>query len=160
MNSARGAFILENAVELVNPPDRLLYRILAVFPGRPFGALKTQMWSSCKAHLSAGMAHAILSFVQRSRWAAATFFKMNDEGCYAPGGAVSKWLRPSSSFIVHRSSYIVFEISPPPPLPRPGTVSRRRRLPARGPGLQGRDRRQGGAFLPASAARALRSSRR
>ena len=23
---------------------------LAVFPGHPFGALKTQMWSSCKAH--------------------------------------------------------------------------------------------------------------
>ena len=68
-------FNLKNAVEFVNPPNLLSFSIITVFPGHPFGALKTAAVAQLQGARCDGMAHAISSFVQRRRWATDAVFR-------------------------------------------------------------------------------------
>ena len=58
-------FILENAVELVNPPDRLLLSIFSCLSWPPIWCPENADVVQPQGARCAGMAHAISSFVQR-----------------------------------------------------------------------------------------------
>ena len=67
---------LKNAVELVNPPNPLLLSIFSCFSWPPIWCPENADVVQLQGARCAGMAHAISSFVQRSRWAAAAFFRL------------------------------------------------------------------------------------
>ena len=72
-------FHLKNAVALVNPPDRLLLSNCSCFSWPPIWCSENADVVQLQGARCAGMAHAILSFVQRSRWAAAAFFRFKND---------------------------------------------------------------------------------
>ena len=69
--------ILKKAVELVNPPNRLLSSNFSCFSWSPTWCPENADVVQLQCARCDGMAHAISSLVQRSRWAAAAFFRIN-----------------------------------------------------------------------------------
>ena len=69
-------FNLKNAVELVDSPDRLLLSIFSCLSWPPIWIPENADVVQLQGARCDGMAHAISSFVQRCRWAAAAFFRL------------------------------------------------------------------------------------
>ena len=67
---------LKNAVELVNPPDRLLLSIFRCLSWPPIWCHENRSCAQLQGARCDGMAHAISSFVQRRSWAADAVFRM------------------------------------------------------------------------------------